>query len=86
MQLRVFGFDRGGWTFVDFFKLLAVGVIAHHFGESGQEVVADFQAVALEFETTIDEPQLSLRADLGVGAVLKTPRAYLNFGVVSCYS
>ncbi len=78
MQLRAFGSDRGGLTFVDFFELLDVGVVSHCFRKSGQEVVADFQAVALEFETAIDKSQLLLRSDLGVGAVLKTSRAYLN--------
>ena len=78
MQLKTQGSDRGGLTFVDFFELHAVGVVAHRFRESGQEFVADFQAVALAFETAIDEPQLFLSSDLGVDTVLKTPRAYLN--------
>ena len=56
MQLRALGSDRGGSTFVDFFELLTVGVVAHRFGKGGQEVVADFQAVALAFETAINEP------------------------------
>ena len=56
MQLRALGSDRGGSAFVDFFELLTVGVVAHRFGKSGQEVVADFQAVALAFNTAIYEP------------------------------
>ena len=78
IQLRALGSDRGGLTFADFFELLAVGVVAHHFRESGQEGLADSQAVALAFETAIDEPQLLLSSDLGVGTVLETQRAYLN--------
>ena len=78
MKLKALGSDREALTIADFVELLAVGVVAHRFRESGQEVVADFQAVALEFETAIDKPQLLLRSDLGVGTLLKTPRAYLN--------
>ena len=58
MQLMALGSDRGGSTVVDFFELLTVGVVAHRFRKSGQEVLAYFQAVALAFETAIDEPQL----------------------------
>ena len=75
---RALGSDRGGFTFAGFFELLAVGVVANRFRESGQEIVADSQAVALAFEAAIDEPQLLLRSDLGVGTILETPRAYLN--------
>ncbi len=71
-------FVRGGWIFVGLFESLAVRVIAHRFGENGQEVVVDFQAVSLAFETAVDKYQLSLRAEIGVGVILKTPRAYLN--------
>ena len=83
MQLRALGFVRGGWIFVDFSKSFAVRVIAHRFRESGQKVIADFQAVAYACETAIDKPQLLLRADLGVCAVSTTPRAYLNFKLES---
>ena len=58
IQLRALKSDRRGLIFADFFELLAVGVVAHPFRESGQDVVADFQAVALAFETAIDVPQL----------------------------
>ena len=78
MQLRALGSNRGGLTFAGFIELLAVGVVAHRFRESSQEVVADSQAVALAFVAAIDEPQLLLRSDLGVGTVLETPMAYLN--------
>ena len=84
MQLRALGSDRGGSTFVDFFELLTVGVVAYRFEKSGQEVVADFQAIALAFEAAIDEPQQLLRSDLGVSTVLETPRAYLNAELESC--
>ncbi len=60
MQLRALGSDRGGLTFVDFFELLAVGVVADRFEKRCQEAVADFQAVEIAFETAIDEPQLFL--------------------------
>ena len=60
MQLRALGSDRVGSTFVDFYELLVVGVVAHRFEKIGQEVIADFQAVALAFETAIDELQLFL--------------------------
>ena len=46
---------------------------------SGLEFIADSQAIALAFNTAIDGPKLLLKFDLGVGTVLKTPRAYLNF-------
>ena len=78
MQLTALGSDRGGLTFVDFFEFFAVGVVAHFFRKSGQEIVAHCQVGALAFETASNERQLLLRSDLGVCAVLKTPRAYLN--------
>ena len=69
MQLKALGSDREGLTFAGFFELRAVGVVAHRFRESGQEVVADSQALALAFEAAIDKPQLLLRFDLGVNTV-----------------
>ena len=78
LQLRALESDRWGLTFVCFSELLAVGVVAHRFWKSGQEVVTDCQAVALAFETAIDNPHLLLRSDIGVCTVLKTRRAFLN--------
>ncbi len=63
--------------------MLAVRLTAHFLQQSGQDVVAYFQAVALAFEAAIDEPQLLLRSDLGVAAILKAPRAYFNFKLKS---
>ena len=78
MQLRALDSDRGGSTFVDFFEFLTIGVVAYRFGKSDQEVVADFQAIALAFEAAIDEPQLLLRTEIGVSTVLETPKTCLN--------
>ena len=58
--------------------MLSVRLTAHCFRQSGQEVVANFQAVALAFEAAIDNPQLLLRSDLGVAAILRQFRAYLD--------
>ena len=72
-QLRALGFVRGGLSCVEFVESLVVRVIAHRFREGSQEVVANFQAVALAPKTAVDEPQLLLRSDLGVSAVLMAP-------------
>ena len=76
-QLKALRFDRGSCIFTEFSDLFAVGIAAHRLRESGQEVIAHFQAIALAFETKVYEPQLSPLTNLWVGAVLCASGAHL---------
>ena len=77
-RLRALGFDRGSCIFVVFAGLFAVRIAAHRLRKSGQEVIAQFQAIALALETKINKPQLSPLTNLRVGPVLCASGAHLN--------
>ena len=58
-QLKALGFDLESFIFIEFSDLFAVGIAAYRLRESGQEVIAHFQAIALAFEAKVYKPQLS---------------------------
>ena len=63
-RLRTLGLDRGRCVFVELSGLFAVEIAVYRLRESGQEVLAHFQAIALALEANVDEPQLPPLANL----------------------